>query len=113
MLVVRWMFAQRRAGHSVARITRALNDAGIPCSSASDPTRNPHRSGQGWTLTTVAAILANPRYTGPQVWNRQPSDFDLIDPANTSLGHCSTAANTRQAIQIRPARSLGPPGPRS
>jgi site-specific DNA recombinase len=35
----------------------------------------------------VAAILANPRYTGRQVWNRQPSDFDLIDPANTTLGH--------------------------
>jgi hypothetical protein len=28
---VRWMFAQRRAGHSLARITRALNDAAIPC----------------------------------------------------------------------------------
>ena len=40
-----------------------------------------------WTLTTVAAILANPRYTGRQVWNRRPSDFDLIDPANTGLGH--------------------------
>ncbi len=59
--VVRWMFAQRRAGHSLARITRALNDAGIPCPSASDPKRNPHRSGKAWTLTTVAAILANPR----------------------------------------------------
>jgi hypothetical protein len=30
------MFAQRLAGHSVARITRALNDAGIPCPSAAD-----------------------------------------------------------------------------
>jgi site-specific DNA recombinase len=39
--VVRWMFAQRRAGHSLARITRALNDAGIPCPSAADPGRNP------------------------------------------------------------------------
>jgi len=28
--VVKWMFAQRLAGHSAARITRALNDAGIP-----------------------------------------------------------------------------------
>ena len=37
--VVRWMFAQRLAGHSVARITRALNDAGIPCPSAADPGR--------------------------------------------------------------------------
>ena len=85
--VVRWMFAQRRAGHSLARITWALNDAQIPCPSASDPTRNPHRSGRTWILTTVAAILANPRYTGRQVWNRQPAGFDLIDPANTGLGH--------------------------
>jgi hypothetical protein len=85
--IVRWMFAQRKAGHSLARITRALNDAGIPCPSASHPKRNPHRSGTAWTLGTVAAILANPRYTGRQVWNRQPASHELIDPANTGLGH--------------------------
>ena len=85
--VVAWMFAQRLAGHSVARITRALNDAGIPCPSAADPKRNPHRTGMAWTLRTVAAILANPRYTGRQVWNRQRTDFELVDPANTGLGH--------------------------
>jgi hypothetical protein len=85
--VVRWMFAQQLAGHSAARITRALNDAGIPCPSAADPGRNPHRTGARWTLRTVAAILANPRYTGRQVWNRQRTDFDLVDPANTGLGH--------------------------
>ena len=84
---VRWMFAQRLAGHSVARITRALNDTGIPCPSAADPGRNPHRTGAAWTLRTVAAILANPRYTGRQVWNRQRTDSDLADPANTALGH--------------------------
>ena len=82
--VVRWMFAQRLAGHSAARITRALNDAGVPCPSAADPARNPHRTGAGWTLRTVAAILANPRYTGRQVWNRQRTDFD---PPNAGLGH--------------------------
>jgi site-specific DNA recombinase len=32
--IVRWVFAQRLAGHSLARITRALNEAGIPCPSA-------------------------------------------------------------------------------
>ena len=85
--VVAWMFAQRLAGHSAARITRALNDAGIPCPSAADPGRNPHRTGTAWTLRTVAAILANPRYTGRQVWNRQRTDFDLVDPGNTGLGH--------------------------
>jgi site-specific DNA recombinase len=85
--VVRWMFSRRLAGHSAARITRALNDAGMPCPSAADPGRNPHRTGAGWTLRTVAAILGNPRYTGRQVWNRQRTDFDLVDPANTGLGH--------------------------
>jgi len=28
---VRWIFAQRLAGHSVARIARALNEAAVPC----------------------------------------------------------------------------------
>jgi site-specific DNA recombinase len=35
----------------------------------------------------VRSILANPRYTGRQVWNRQPTSHELIDPANTGLGH--------------------------
>jgi DNA invertase Pin-like site-specific DNA recombinase len=85
--VVRWMFAQRLAGHSAARIARALNEAAVPCPSAADPGRNPHRSGAGWTLRTVATILSNPRYTGRQVWNRQRTDADLADPADVSLGH--------------------------
>ena len=84
---VAWIFAQRLAGHSMARIARALNDAAVPCPSAADPGRNPHRSGKAWTLHTVRAILGNPRYTGRQVWNRQRTDSDLVDPANTGLGH--------------------------
>jgi site-specific DNA recombinase len=85
--VVRWIFAQRLKGHSVARIARALNDTGVPCPSAADPGRNPHRTGTGWTLGTVTTILANPQYTGRQVWNRQRTDTDLADPADVSLGH--------------------------
>ena len=85
--VVSWIFTQRLAGHSAARIARALNEAGIPCPSAADPGRNPHRSGAGWTLRTVTTILSNPRYTGRQVWNRQRTDRDLFDPADVSLGH--------------------------
>jgi site-specific DNA recombinase len=65
--VVRWMFAQRLAGHSVARIARALNEAGVPSPSAADPGRNPHRAGTCWTLGTVTTILSNPWYTGRQV----------------------------------------------
>jgi len=60
---------------------------GSRCPSAADPGRNPHRAGIAWTLRTVAAILGNPRYTGRQVRDRQRTDFDLVDPANTGLGH--------------------------
>ena len=84
---VRWIFAQRLAGHSVARIARALNEAQVPCPSAADPARNPHLPGAGWALGTVATILQNPRYTGCQVWNRQRTDKDLADPTDVSLGH--------------------------
>lgn len=73
----------------MARITRGLNEAGIPCLSAADPDRNPHRTAAAWTLGTVTTILGNPRYTGRQVWNRQRTDSELADPANTSLGHKS------------------------
>jgi DNA invertase Pin-like site-specific DNA recombinase len=57
---VRWIFTQRLAGRSVASIARALNDNHVPCPSGIDPARNPHRRGDRWMLTTVAAILANP-----------------------------------------------------
>ena len=71
----------------MARIARALNEAGIACPSAADPKRNPHRPGTGWTTGTVTTILQNPRYTGHQVWNRQRTDRDLADPGDVSLGH--------------------------
>ena len=61
------------AGRSVAGIARELNERGVPCPSAADPERNRHRGGQGWNLRSVAVILANPRYTGRQVWSRQRS----------------------------------------
>ena len=86
---VRWMFAQRLAGHSTASIARILNNRGVPCPSRVDPNRNPHRSGAGWTLRTVAAILGNPRYTGRQVWNRQRADRDLVGAGEDVLG-CTT-----------------------
>jgi hypothetical protein len=85
--VVAWIFAQRLAGHSLARIARALNEAGVPCPSAADPVRNPNRAGTAWMLSAVTSILGNPRHTGRQVWNRQRTDTELVDPADVALGH--------------------------
>lgn len=84
---VRWIFEQRLACRSVASIARELNDNGVPCPSGADPARNRHRSGQSWMLTTVTAILANPRYTGRQVWNRQRTDHDDLTPDGTLARH--------------------------
>jgi hypothetical protein len=67
---VQWIFAEPLAGRSLAGIARELNDRGVPCPSAADPGRNRHRSGRRWSLQAVRAIVANPRYTGRQVWNR-------------------------------------------
>ncbi|MEU8001064.1 recombinase family protein [Catellatospora sp. NPDC049111] len=88
---VSWMFAQRLAGWSMAAITVSLNEQGAACPSAHDPQRNPHRTGAGWTLRTVASILANPRYTGRQVWNRQHTDHGSLDRADDPLGHAEVS----------------------
>lgn len=78
--VVCWIFAQRLAGHTISSITRDLNDRGVPCPSAVDPVRNPHRPGDRWCWSTVSTILANPRYTGRQVWNRQHREYLDVPP---------------------------------
>jgi DNA invertase Pin-like site-specific DNA recombinase len=85
---VRWIFARRLEGVSTAGIARELNERRIPSPGVYDRVRNPHRSGAVWTLRTVAAILANPRYTGRQVWNRQFTDHREAVPGDkrSSLG---------------------------
>lgn len=103
---VRWIFARRLAGDSAAGIARALNERNVPSPAAHDPGRNRHRIGTVWTLRTVAEILANPRYTGRQVWNRQRTDHHETVPGDkrTSLG-TTRAWNPRSewVISQRPA----------
>ncbi|WP_425752873.1 recombinase family protein [Micromonospora sp. DT47] len=101
---VAWIFAQRLAGRSIAGIARALNEMGVPCPSAADPVRNPHRPGDAWRLRTVAAILANPRYTGRQVWNRKRSDRERTqDDLPGLLQARRLAARTQWALSTKPA----------
>jgi site-specific DNA recombinase len=105
---VEWIFGRRLAWFSVASIARTLNTRGIACPSAADPVRNRHRHAGGWTVRSVAAILANPRYTGYQVWNRQRSDHD---PTPTGPLNAEAAAVGRWnptgswAISNRPAHA--------
>jgi hypothetical protein len=106
-----WMFQQRLAGHSVASIAGHLNERGILCPSSADPDHNRHRTRGAWTLRTVAVILANPRYTGRQTWNRRATDTS--GPASTpalSAKAADPALVTEQdfvaAQQIRAARPV-------
>lgn len=85
--VVRRIFAMFIAGHGIYAIAEALTRDGIPCPSAHDPRRNTHRCGVAWNKFAVRAILANPRYTGHQVWNKQRKDEVLIDVDDVALGH--------------------------
>ncbi|GAA2682312.1 MULTISPECIES: recombinase family protein [Actinosynnema] len=85
--VVRRIFAEYVGGRGIFAIAEALTRDDIACPSAHDRARNPHRSGVAWSKGAVRAILANPRYTGRQVWNRQRKDEVLIDVDDVALGH--------------------------
>jgi site-specific DNA recombinase len=91
---VRWMFAQRLAGCSEPEITRALNRRGVTPPSAAQDTG--WVAGRYWSVRTVATILANPRYTGYQVWNRHSVDHREALPGDksTRTGAPGRRANT-------------------
>jgi hypothetical protein len=84
--VVSWMFAQRLAGHSAARITRALNDAGVQCPSQADPGRNPHRTGNGGRCGRSRRSWLIPGIRG---------------------GRCGTGNRRRRSWSIRPTPGSG------
>ena len=101
---VKWIFARRLEGHSIAGIARMLNEMGLPCPSAVDRERNSHRPGEAWLQRTVAAIVANPRYTGRQVWNRQQTNRIPTDDTVPGVAGMPKLAPSRQwAISDKPA----------
>ena len=87
--VVRRIFEEFLNGAGLHAIALGLTRDGILSPAAHDPARNPHRvtGGGAWAKSAVRAILANPRYTGHQVWNKQRKDEVLIDVEDVALGH--------------------------
>ncbi|MFF4602551.1 recombinase family protein [Streptomyces sp. NPDC001339] len=85
-IVVR-IFTEYLRGLGIFAIAEGLTRDNIPSPSAHDPARNPHRDTRAWAKTAVRAILANPRYTGRQIWNRQHKYESLLDIADVSLGY--------------------------
>lgn len=85
--VVRRIFDEFLNGAGLHLIAEGLTRDGIPCPSAADRARNPHRTGTAWAKSAVRVILTNPRYTGRQVWNKQRTEEVLIDVNDVALGH--------------------------
>ncbi|GIJ29107.1 putative recombinase [Micromonospora qiuiae] len=85
--IVRRIFEEFLAGYGIFAIAEGLTGNHVPCPSAHDRARNPHRSGVAWSKSAVGVILTNPRYTGRQVWNKQRTDEILLDVNDVALGH--------------------------
>jgi DNA invertase Pin-like site-specific DNA recombinase len=85
--VVARIFAEYAAGRGLTSIARGLTRDGIPCPSAYDRERNPHRHSEVWETSAIRVIVTNPRYTGRQVWNKQRTDEVLLDVEDVALGH--------------------------
>ncbi|WP_239314110.1 recombinase family protein [Plantactinospora mayteni] len=106
---VQWIFAQRIAGTSAGGIARTLNHLGVPSPSEYDRSRNWHRTAEGWTVRTVAEILANPRYTGRQVWNRQYTDHQETEPGDRRTSRGSVRRWNPRDQWVLSARSVHRP----
>jgi site-specific DNA recombinase len=76
-------------GYGYLAIAERLTADQVPSPSGHDRGRNPHRLGLAWRKSAVRAILANPRYTGSQVWNKQRRDEVLLGIDDVAAGHVS------------------------
>ncbi|WP_260867754.1 recombinase family protein [Streptomyces sp. SAJ15] len=69
------------------------------------------RDGIAWSKSSVRAILANPRYTGRQVWNRQHKRESLLGDwlATVFLPHRldDTIAGAAALLRLRKTQSAG------
>jgi hypothetical protein len=93
----------------------------VLCPSLGDPERNRNRLGGMWSVPTVGAILANPRYTGREVWNRRQATDRT--GRSTVVGECVVSkAVTHPALvseadfvaaqRVRAERAIGDGGRR-
>ena len=62
--VVEQIFAWRIEGIGFRTIATRLSEQGLPCPSAADRERNPHRHGRAWSVAAVRTIVMNPKYKG-------------------------------------------------
>jgi len=94
-VVVRRIFAWRSDGLGFRAIAARLTDEGLPCPSAADPERNPHRLGRAWSVNAVRAIVLNPKYKGQAVYGRYHKVDRLRTVDNPAAGHVTRQVPSR------------------
>jgi site-specific DNA recombinase len=97
---VQRILAWRIAGDGYGTIASRLDELGVLCPSAHDRERNPHRSGRAWGLTTVAAIVQNPRYRGDDVYGRYRKVERLYDRRDPSAGFVTKLVPADEATWV-------------
>jgi site-specific DNA recombinase len=107
--IVKRIFAEYLSGLGLFAIAEGLTRDGVPSPSAHDPARNRHRDSRAWAKSAVRAILANPRYTGRQVWNRQRRDEVLLDVEDVAAGHETKLRWNDQSAWIWSAEQMHEP----
>ncbi|WP_091639659.1 recombinase family protein [Micromonospora pallida] len=96
-------------GYGLFAIAEGLTANHVPCPSAHDRARNPHRSGIAWSKSAIRVILTNPRYTGRQVWNKQRTDEVLLDVDDVALGHTGVMRWNKRDKWITSKEIVHPP----
>jgi site-specific DNA recombinase len=92
--VVEQIFAWRVEGIGFRTIAIRLTEQGLPCPSAADPERNPHRHGRAWSVGAVRTIVMNPKYKGQGSYGRYRKVerlYDVNDPAAGNVTRMSPA----------------------
>jgi site-specific DNA recombinase len=128
--VVEQIFSWRVEGIGFRTIAARLTEQGVPCPSAADRERNPHRHGRTWSVSAVRAIVINPKYKGQGTYGRYRKVERLYDVNDPAAGNVTrmTPAPTAEVIETdgivaaivseshwhraQPNRSPVTPGPR-
>jgi site-specific DNA recombinase len=128
--VVEQIFSWRVEGIGFRTIAARLTEQGVPCPSAADRERNPHRHGRTWSVSAVRAIVINAKYKGQGTYGRYRKVERLYDVNDPAAGNVTrmTPAPTAEVIETdgivaaivseslwhraQPNRSPVTPGPR-
>lgn len=97
---VRQIFAWRRQGCGFGTIAAKLDELNVACPSAADRERTSHRSARAWGVTTVKAIVENPRYKGVDAYGRFRKVERLYDRDDPSAGYVNKLVPADEATWV-------------